>query len=677
MHDDLHADFVQACERDLRTAASDDALRPPVLAQSLRDQFDDATLGFVMLTVRRARVVDARWKPGALALGRADARRVLLNVVSDAPGGGGRRARPAPEVRVTRAERAGGRSAPPLVWEEAHFVPPSARKVLFALVDRPSDRHALLKAHGFAELSLAPLRSARAPDEAELSLALAAAPLYGAMEDVDGHIISDEHATPRRDELLGLPSSPRWIGVAAPRAPAAAARARQPSLPPPPPRDPPVEFEGRDGDARDAEPVAADAYAVVADAPAPAASAPEAPAPAPPAVAAADAFADDGDGDGDGPDIDFADLSSAQDASVITPASLKAGLGRAGVKLRRHECLELFSEYDTEMRGRLGEDAAAGLIARVRAGEFGGVADAAGRDGYVREAPPPPPSSPFKSAADDGAGAAAAETGTLAIGVLKGAKLAKKMLALLTRGVACKLVERDDDGDDADVFARADAGFARADARGGGGGGGARASSFAFDVSASLGCDLELLPTRLCGCGSEVDDEAACAELAGCGELADGGCLGAAREEEPPPKANSHREAMKRARAARAGGAAPASPTQPAAQPQRARDGDGASDEPFSGYLWLTPTLSHIQWGPTLEPSARLATAELVDVEPPRVDEASGRAWLTIRSAARGRGSWRLLVSDLGWAEMTQWAAALRWLVAARAAGKIPLPLTT
>ena len=134
---------------------------------------------------------------------------------------------------------------------------------------------------------------------------------------------------------------------------------------------------------------------------------------------------------------------------------------------------------------------------------------------------------------------------------------------------------------------------------------------------------------------------------------------------------------MKRARAARAGGAAPASPTQPAAQPQRARDGDGASDEPFSGYLWLTPTLSHIQWGPTLEPSARLATAELVDVEPPRVDEASGRAWLTIRSAARGRGSWRLLVSDLGWAEMTQWAAALRWLVAARAAGKIPLPLTT
>ena len=148
---------------------------------------------------------------------------------------------------------------------------------------------------------------------------------------------------------------------------------------------------------------------------------------------------------------------------MITPASLKAGLGRAGVKLRRHECLELFSEYDTEMRGRLGEDAAAGLIARVRAGEFGGVADAAGRDGYVREAPPPPPSSPFKSAADDGAGAAPAETGTLAIGVLKGAKLAKKMLALLTRGVACKLVERDDDGDDADVFARADAGFARAD----------------------------------------------------------------------------------------------------------------------------------------------------------------------------------------------------------------------
>ena len=81
---------------------------------------------------------------------------------------------------------------------------------------------------------------------------------------------------------------------------------------------------------------------------------------------------------------------------------------------------------------------------------------------------------------------------------------------------ACKLVERDDDGDDADVFARADAGFARADARGGGGGGGARASSFAFDVSASLGCDLELLPARLCGCGSEVDNEgeAACAELA-------------------------------------------------------------------------------------------------------------------------------------------------------------------
>ena len=47
-----------------------------------------------------------------------------------------------------------------------------------------------------------------------------------------------------------------------------------------------------------------------------------------------------------------------------------------------------------------------------------------------------------------------------------------------------------------------------------GGGGGARESSFVCDVSATLGCDLELLPTRLCGCGSEVDDEAACAELA-------------------------------------------------------------------------------------------------------------------------------------------------------------------
>ena len=98
-------------------------------------------------------------------------------------------------------------------------------------------------------------------------------------------------------------------------------------------------------------------------------------------------------------------------------------------------------------------------------------------------------------------------------------------------------------------------------------------------------------------------------------------------------------------------------------------------------FLWVTPTLTHIQWGvtPNMHPEGRLAVADLRDVEPVHASTIGGheQAWITLRTNEPGKTHWELVVSDMSWSELNRWVAALRWLLAAYTLGKVPLNLAS
>ena len=215
MHE-MHQVFLRDVQKEIGLHNENMTFHAGSFVQSLGgDAFSEPPV-LVQLTLAHASLDDVRWEH---MVGESDgaSHRVLVNLVPERAGGVER----ATAAFASQAE-ADPRGAP-LVWDETFFVPLSTKSVRLAIADRATDRHSLLKARGFADVTLAEL-AASSLDEQDVTLPLHTAPKFGAMLDEDGHTISAEHST---HDALSL----RWLGVApagscgAPEGPAAAAAA--------------------------------------------------------------------------------------------------------------------------------------------------------------------------------------------------------------------------------------------------------------------------------------------------------------------------------------------------------------------------------------------------------------------------------------------------------------------